>query len=163
VSTSRVSSTYARAVLREALGPWVEDLRAAARSLRASTGDSARDPARIAQTLPLTLRPEVRRLVQLLAREGDLDRLPDIVQELDALISEGGETNVAQVTSAVELTPEERQALETKLRQRFGQDLLFDYEVDPSLLGGVRVRVGDMVIDGTVAARLGALRERIVG
>lgn len=113
--------------------------------------------------MPLTLRPEVRRLVQLLAREGDLDRLPDIVQELDALISEGGETNVAQVTSAVELTPEERQALETKLRQRFGQDLLFDYEVDPSLLGGVRVRVGDMVIDGTVAARLGALRERIVG
>lgn len=162
MSAPGVSSNYARAILKEALSPWLESLRTAQRSLRDGASGEA-DPAKLALALPATLRPEARRFIQLLAREDDLDRLPDIIRELESVYTEGRETPVAQVTAAVEMTSTEREALETTLRQRFGQDLLFEYAVDPAVIGGVRVRIGDLVIDGTVAGRLDAMRERMVG
>lgn len=159
---STKASIYTRALLKEALEPWLHDLRAASRAIRAGqSGAASTDPAALAQSA--SNRPEIRRLLQLMAREGDLGKLGDVVTEIEALFSESGETGHALVTSAIELTAEERAKLETKLRQRFGADLLFEYEVNPAILGGVRVRVGDQVIDGSVASRLNALRERIVG
>jgi F-type H+-transporting ATPase subunit delta len=65
------------------------------------------------------------------------------------------------VTSAVPLTEAERAALRAKLVDRFGTELEFQFEVDPELIGGVRLRVGDQVIDGSVAGRLAALRDRL--
>ncbi|HYN89993.1 MAG TPA: ATP synthase F1 subunit delta [Ardenticatenaceae bacterium] len=164
MSATGVNTNYARAILREALAPWLEELRAAARTVRTSGGGTgAADQARVVHGLPATTRPEVRRLVQLLAREGDLERLPDILRELEMLTTGQEAARAARVTTAVEMTPVERQNMEAKLRQRFGQELLFEYEVDPALLGGVRVQVADTVIDGSVASRLEAMRERLVG
>lgn len=162
-NTSGLKSNYARAILKEALSSWLENLRVAQRALHNGAAPEAlADPAKLALVLPANVRPEVRRFVQLLVREDDLDQLPAIIHELESLYAEGGKALTAVVTSAVEMTPEERDTLETKLRQRFGQDLLFEYEVDASLLGGVRVQVGDLVIDGSVAGRLGAMRKHIV-
>jgi ATP synthase F1 delta subunit len=63
-----------------------------------------------------------------------------------------------KVSSAVPLTREEQAALHKKLEARFSQDLEFRFEVEPSLLGGVVVRVGDKVIDGSVKGKLEALK-----
>ncbi|HUW11307.1 MAG TPA: ATP synthase F1 subunit delta [Anaerolineae bacterium] len=67
----------------------------------------------------------------------------------------------ARVSSAVPLTDEEQAALGEKLKARFGQALNLRFEVEPSLLGGVRVRVGDEVIDGSVKSKLDALAQSL--
>ena len=51
--------------------------------------------------------------------------------------------------------------MRAKLADRFGSDLEFEFEVDASLIGGVYLRVGDQVIDGSVAGKLAALRDRL--
>jgi len=68
---------------------------------------------------------------------------------------------MAKVSSAVPLTGDEQTALGEKLEGRFGQPLELRFEVDPSLLGGVAVRVGDQVIDGSVRSRLDALAQTL--
>jgi len=67
----------------------------------------------------------------------------------------------ARVSSAVPLTKEEQAALREKLEARFSQDLQLRFEVERSLLGGVVVRVGDKVIDGSVKGRLEALKQTL--
>ena len=67
----------------------------------------------------------------------------------------------AKVSSAVPLTGDEQAALGKKLEGRFGQPLELRFEVDPSLLGGVAVRVGDQVIDGSVRGKLDALAQTL--
>jgi F-type H+-transporting ATPase subunit delta len=69
----------------------------------------------------------------------------------------------AEVTSAVPLTVRERSALEGRLRARYGHELGIAYHVDPDILGGLIVRVGDRYVDGSVAARLAQLRQTLVG
>jgi F-type H+-transporting ATPase subunit delta len=67
----------------------------------------------------------------------------------------------AKVSSAVALTGDEQSALGEKLDARFGQPLELRFDVDPSLLGGVKVRVGDQVIDGSVKGKLEALAQSL--
>lgn len=64
----------------------------------------------------------------------------------------------ALVRVAVELRPEELRALEEVLERRFQRELELDIRLDPSILGGVWVRVGDTVIDGSLRGRLETLR-----
>lgn len=67
----------------------------------------------------------------------------------------------AVVKSAVPLTLKERSDLQKKLARTFGDGLLLRWEVDPSLLGGIVVRVGDKIIDGSVAGKLEALKRSL--
>lgn len=63
------------------------------------------------------------------------------------------------VESAKELDTQSRAELEGSLRAQHGGDLTFEYTVQPELLGGMRVRKGDDVWDGSVKARLQRLSE----
>ena len=67
----------------------------------------------------------------------------------------------AEITSAVALTDEERTEIEKKLVESFGSNLEFSYQVDPDILGGLIVQVGDKLIDDSVRGRLNALRQKI--
>lgn len=68
---------------------------------------------------------------------------------------------VVWVRSAAPLTEEQRGLLKRRLRERFGQEFILRVEIDPSLIGGLVVRVKDQVFDGSVAGRLNALGERL--
>jgi hypothetical protein len=68
---------------------------------------------------------------------------------------------MAWVQSAVPLTEEQRGLLKRRLAERFGQEFVLRVEIDPSLIGGLVVRVRDQVLDGSVAGRLNALGERL--
>ena len=70
-------------------------------------------------------------------------------------------TLTVKVSSAVPLTKEEQAALRGKLEARFGQGLDLTFEVEPAVLGGVVVRVGDQVIDGSVKGKLDALAQTL--
>jgi len=65
----------------------------------------------------------------------------------------------AVVHSATPLTPDFQANLSANLTASHGAGLRLSFVVDPSLLGGLRVRVGSQIHDGTVAGRLAALRE----
>ena len=67
----------------------------------------------------------------------------------------------AEVTSALPLTPEEQAIVKKEIVDKLGAQIEPSYRVDPSILGGLVVRVGDRVIDGSVAARLTTLGQNL--
>ena len=70
---------------------------------------------------------------------------------------------VAVASSAVPLTPEERAGLRAKLEQFTGKKVELRAEEDPGLIGGLLVRIGDTVIDGSVKGYLASLKHRLLG
>jgi F-type H+-transporting ATPase subunit delta len=89
-----------------------------------------------------------------------LDRaLEDFVR----LAAERRQRLVAEVWSAVALTDEQETQLTTALSRTYDRDIQLQVTVDPSLLGGVTVKVGEEVIDGSVVHRLDIARRHIAG
>jgi len=70
---------------------------------------------------------------------------------------------VATVTAAVPLTEAQRQRLGEILARTYGSQVHLNVDVDPSLIGGLRVEIGDEVIEGTVLGRLQDARRRLAG
>jgi F-type H+-transporting ATPase subunit b len=68
---------------------------------------------------------------------------------------------LAEVTSALPLTKEEQEAIKKNVLSKIGKDTKVDFNVDPQILGGLVVRVGDKVIDGSVAGQLEGLRKTL--
>ncbi len=69
----------------------------------------------------------------------------------------------ARAVTAVALSDAERQTLAQRLRESTGRQVLLETDVDPSILGGVVVQIGDRLLDGSTRARLEALRGSLVG
>ena len=107
---------------------------------------------------PATLRLATEAVVA--PRGRSLDRaLGDFVR----LAAERRQRLVAVVWSAVRLTEEQTNELTRALSRLYGRDIQLQVAVEPSLLGGLTVRVGDEVIDGSVLSRLELARRRIAG
>lgn len=70
---------------------------------------------------------------------------------------------VALVTAAVPPTEEQRSRLSAALRSLYGKDVHLNVDLDPAVLGGLSVRIGDEIIDGTVATRLAAAARGLAG
>jgi F0F1-type ATP synthase delta subunit len=66
-----------------------------------------------------------------------------------------------EVTTAVPMEADQRRVLEQKLTAQYGGNLAYTYHVDNTILGGMIVRVGDKLIDGSVASRLAALKQTL--
>jgi F-type H+-transporting ATPase subunit delta len=69
------------------------------------------------------------------------------------------EQRTARIESPAPLSEQEKSALASRLNQRYGGNLIFNYSENPGLLGGLRIRVGSDVFDGSVRARLDAIEE----
>lgn len=74
------------------------------------------------------------------------------------LVAEHRSRAIAYVTTAVPLDTEQEQRLTASLKQRYGTSISLKVEVDPAVLGGVRVRLGSDLYDGTVARRIAQAR-----
>lgn len=70
---------------------------------------------------------------------------------------------VAVVTSAVPLTDGQKQRLGAALAKLYGRQMHLNLDVDPTVLGGISVRVGEEVIDGTITERLAEASRRLAG
>ncbi|MBN1954524.1 MAG: F0F1 ATP synthase subunit B [Anaerolineae bacterium] len=85
-------------------------------------------------------------------RDGRVAVLPDDVKSVEGPVI---------VTSAVPLTAEEQEAVRQDLAARLGQDVALSFQVDPQILGGLILRLGDRVIDGGVAGQLEQLHRSL--
>lgn len=163
--------TYARAIYEAALQENLSTLREMDRALQrdglAARLDGPTVPFEEKQkaldaVLPKDADPQVRNLLYTLASRNDLSLLNDVLDDYEGLLRAGViEIPLALVKSAVALSEEQRQDIERRVRERFGQDLDVRFEVDPSIVGGLVVRVGDRILDGSVQGKLAALRQRL--
>jgi F-type H+-transporting ATPase subunit delta len=94
----------------------------------------------------------------LLAERRAMSVLPAIRCEYQGLLDESLGRVQATVTTAVALTDAQRARLAQGLSQALGKQVSVDAAVEPAIVGGLVVRVGDQVIDGSVRTRLQALR-----
>ena len=170
---SKNVNNYAQALVETALGKWLEQLSDVQRRLHrspdlantlndANSSPIARQNA-VREITPANAASEISQFVRLLVQNGDVHLLGEITRKVRTMVPTlGNDANVV-ITSAQELSNKEKQRLENQLRRKHGRETQVQYEVDPDLLGGMRIRIGDEVMDYTVAARLEALRERLVG
>ena len=87
--------------------------------------------------------------------------LPDIVDTFEQVLEQRQGVAEAQVTSPLELTDVQKSSLVRTLERVSGKKIQARYSLDPGLLGGVLVRIGDMIYDGSVRNRLNQLRARL--
>jgi F-type H+-transporting ATPase subunit delta len=106
--------------------------------------------------------PETVRLAEQAAARPRGLRTEQVLEQLVQAAAERRQQVVAQVVAATPLTTEQRARLETALRRRYGRVRL-NVDVDPAVLGGMRVQIGSELVDGTVAARLEEARRRLAG
>lgn len=86
------------------------------------------------------------------------------VQRGEVVVLEGaslGEAASAEVTSALPLTGEEQETIKEDILGRIGQPATVSFRVDPSILGGLVIRVGDKVLDGSVSGQLEDMRQQL--
>jgi F-type H+-transporting ATPase subunit delta len=105
--------------------------------------------------------PQVWNLLGLVLRRRRLESLGDIAREFRRLYNRRAGITEAVATSAAELDAAEVDALRQRLEQMTGGTIDLTLRVDRSLLGGVQVRLGDVLIDGSVRGRLERLRGRL--
>jgi len=97
--------------------------------------------------------------IAYLTSTGQLDLLPEIVKKLNLLTEEENET--AHITSAVTLNDKEQEKIKEFLFQKFSKTYKIDIIVDSGVIGGIKIRVGDKVIDETLVTRLNSLAEKL--
>ncbi|MEA2764530.1 MAG: F-type H+-transporting ATPase subunit delta [Gemmatimonadaceae bacterium] len=88
--------------------------------------------------------------------------IPEIAQEYRALIDQSEDRVHASVTVAREPAEAEKNALVQQLSRLFGKRVVPHLSINPAILGGVIVKVGDTVMDGSVRRRLASLRSRML-
>ncbi len=136
---------------RRSVAPW---------PIRPPRSRSAR-PRPTATFSKIVSRP-VLNLIDLMLRRGRIEQLPHLADEFRRLDNQRQGITLATATSASPLSPDEVRALTERMEQYTGGRIELDVKVDPSLLGGLIVRVGDRLIDGSVRSRLERLRNQLV-
>ncbi len=162
---------YATAAFEAAVEGWLQPLKHVAQALQeqpdmlqalqSMAEPFAQKKAILDGLIPPATPEPVRNFLYLLLEERRLNHLEEILDEFVRLAKPEKAGPVARIVTAIPLNREEQAALEERLRNRFGAGLQFAYEVDPAILGGVHVQVGDVVIDGSLAGKLQHLRERL--
>ncbi|HEX5459389.1 MAG TPA: F0F1 ATP synthase subunit delta [Steroidobacteraceae bacterium] len=165
---STVARPYAKAAFEEArdrkrLGPWSEALRRAAAVIgdprvRSLLGNPRVTPAELADLVIEIAGPQLGEeggnFIRTLADNRRLAFLPEISALFDELKSVAEGVIDVTVTSAAPLDDAQRGNLTAALERRLGRSVRLQCATDPTLIGGAVLRAGDLLIDGSLRARL---------
>jgi F-type H+-transporting ATPase subunit delta len=140
---------------------------AADERVRAAAGDPNLPAAKVAglfiAVLAGKLSGEAENFVRVLAENGRLDVLDEIRSQYEALKNEREGVMEAEVYSAFEMDAAQTADLVARLEKKTGRKVRAKVSVDKSLIGGVKVVLGDKVIDGSARAQLAALENALKG
>ena len=116
--------------------------------LQASFTDGQLDPGRIASLVDSVIAEKPRNYI-------------DVLKNYKRLLRLEVEKRHATIETASQVDPAIRSEIATNLKSKYGDDLTTDFHVDPQLLGGMRIRVGNDVWDGSVRNRLERLQHEL--
>jgi F-type H+-transporting ATPase subunit delta len=145
-----------RAMLRDSA-----DLRRLIRSPVLSREEQGKAIAALA--IDAKLSPLTGNFLGLLAQNRRLFALPETIEGFLRQLAERRGEVTAQVLSAQDLTPAQREAVNEQLRKAVGRKVAVDIQIDPSLLGGLVVKVGSRMVDGSLKSKLHRLQLAMKG
>ncbi|WP_086981838.1 F0F1 ATP synthase subunit delta [Vibrio aphrogenes] len=157
------------AVEKEALGPWSEMLAFAAEVAKNEDVTSLLNKSVAADQLAdifVSICAEFdehgQNFIRVLAENGRLKALPEICDEFLILKKESENQIDVVVTSAKELTEAQLAEISSKLEQRLERKVKLNCSVDETLLSGVIIRAGDLIIDNSTRGRLNRLSDALM-
>jgi F-type H+-transporting ATPase subunit delta len=175
LSAENVARVYARALFDAArdagavapvgrdLGDFVAALAASA-SLRDVLADPQVDSAakkRILLEITRDGQPLVANTLQLLLERGRFGLVAELREAYETLAATDADLVRVEVTSAMALTAAARDKITKRVAEAAGRRVELAERVDPHIIGGLVLRVGDVIVDGSVQARIRQLRRRL--
>jgi F-type H+-transporting ATPase subunit delta len=107
------------------------------------------------------LSTQVQNLVRVLAQNKRLSLAPDIARLFDQFKTTAEGLRHVQVQSAFAVSAVQQKALASVLKQHFGSEVELSVEKDQSLIGGIKIHAGDIVIDGSIRGKLEQLSNEL--
>jgi F-type H+-transporting ATPase subunit delta len=163
-------AAFKRAVESDKLGQWSDALGLLAAVVRdpAMAGLIANPKLSKTQLVELVfdiagdkLDDEAKNLVKLMVESDRLIVMPAVAELFEAAKNAQQGTLDVQVTAAFPMDSAQETALADALKAKLGREVRITSEQDPELIGGVRIRAGDMVIDGSVRGQLAQLANEL--
>ncbi len=103
------------------------------------------------------------RFLNLLVEKKRADILPDIADQMRIMVDREQNISHGSVVSAIELDDTLKGKIQQALEKITGNKVILETSVDPSIIGGVIAKVGDLVLDGSIKTQLNGLKESIKG
>lgn len=103
------------------------------------------------------------RFLNLLLEKKRADILPDIAHEMQVMVDQEQNISHGSVVSAIELDGALKEKIQQTLEKITGNKVILEVSVDPSIIGGIVAKVGDLVLDGSIKTQLNGLKESIKG
>ncbi len=115
----------------------------------------------IDQAFSGNVHPYLCSFLKLLTERGHSSTILDCCDVYERLYCEANHIIRGEVVSAMPLTEEQKQRLQETLNRRTGKNVEITYEIDPSLIGGMKVTVDSMLLEDTIRARLDHFRNKL--
>ncbi|PJJ61585.1 F0F1 ATP synthase subunit delta [Compostimonas suwonensis] len=132
-------------------------------ALSSKLGDDASKAALVEKLLGATASTQTIAIASQLVQQPRGRRIGELLASAAAIIADESGLAVATVTAATPLGEAQIKRLSDRLGEAYGRSVKVNEVIDPTLIGGLRVQIGDDVIDGSIATRLNELRLKLVG
>ena len=121
-------------------------------------GSPASKSALITSLIGAKASPQALAIVDHLVQQPRGRRIGELVRTAASLVADEAGLSIATVITAAPISAAQLERLRVGLAKSYGRDLQLNQVIDPSIIGGIRVQIGDDVIDGSVATRINDLR-----
>ena len=101
--------------------------------------------------------------LNLLIQKKRVEILPEIAEEFQSMVDDEKNISHGNVISAIELSAELQANVQTTLEKLTGKKVKLTTSVDPTIIGGIIAKVGDLVLDGSIKTQLAGLKDSIKG
>jgi F-type H+-transporting ATPase subunit delta len=101
-------------------------------------------------------------ILNLALEKGGLAEASDISHSYDSLLETYNDIEHAEVVTALPLNKKDEQKLSLQLRKMRGCQVIIDAHTDPTIIGGIKIKIGNMLIDGSIRHKLESLRRSLL-